>query len=140
MVQTVEKEHEPWGNQAEADNVEISRPGFGMVFGKKANRQNDSQKTDWNVHQEQPTPGRMLKNRPSEHGPEEWSQQNRYCGVTEDARHVPPSGARHHHLRQRSHQTSAHSLEDSKTKQRVCGPPEAPESRWRAGKGRTTTK
>ncbi len=32
-----------------------------------------------------------MKNRASEHGPEEWSQQNRYCGVTEDVRHVPPS-------------------------------------------------
>jgi uncharacterized protein YqfA (UPF0365 family) len=30
--------------QAEADKVEISRPCFGTVFGKKAYRQNDSQK------------------------------------------------------------------------------------------------
>src|SRR3984957_14802950 len=129
MVHTVEKEHEPRGEQAEADKVEISRPGFGTVLGKKANRQKDSQKTDWNVHQEQPTPGRMLKNRPSKHRPEKWSQQNRYCGVTEGARRVPPSGAHYHHLRQRSHQTSAHSLEDSKANQRVRGPREPAERR-----------
>ena len=71
----------------------------------------------------------MLKNRPSEHRPEEWSQQNRYCGVTEDARRVPPGGAHYHHLRQRSHQTSAHSLEDSKANQRVRGPRESAERR-----------
>src|ERR1700734_3215367 len=122
MVHTVQKEHEPRGEQTEADKIEISRPGFGTVFGKKAYRQNHSQKTDRNVYHEQPTPGPMLKNRPSEHRPEEWSQQNRYCGVTVDARHVPPSGAHYHHLRQRSHQASAHSLEDSKANQRVRGP------------------
>src|SRR5579862_910516 len=71
----------------------------------------------------------MLKNRPSKHGPEEWSQQNRYCGVTEDVRHVPPSGAHNHHLRQRSHQASAHSLEDSKADQRVRRPRESAERR-----------
>src|ERR1700733_6200870 len=71
----------------------------------------------------------MLKNRPSEHRPEEWSQQNRYCGVTVDARHVPPGGAHYHHLRQRSHQTSAHSLEHSKANQRVRGPRESAERR-----------
>src|ERR1700721_85458 len=129
MVHTVEKEHEPRGEEEEADKVEISRPGFGTVFGKKADRQNDSQKTDRNIYQEQPTPGRMLKNRPSEHRPEEWSQQNRDCGVTEDARRVPPGGAHYHHLRQRSHQTSAHSLEDSKANQRVRGPRESAECR-----------
>src|ERR1700740_1665928 len=129
MIHTVEKEHEPWGKKAEADKVEISRPCFGTVLGKKANRQNYSQKTERNVHQEQPTPGCMLKNRPSKHGPEEWSQQNRYCGVTEDARRVPPGGAHDHHLRQGSHQPSAHSLEDSKANQRVRRPRESAECR-----------
>src|ERR1700722_12234128 len=71
----------------------------------------------------------MMKNRPSKHGPEERSQQNRYCGVTVDARHVPPGGAHYHHLRQRSHQTSAHSLEHSKANQRVRGPRESAERR-----------
>src|ERR1700722_20444750 len=102
MVHTVEKEHEPWGKEEEADKVEISRPGFGTVFGKKANLKNNSQKTVRNVHQEQPTPGRMLKNRPSEHGPEERSQQNRNCGVTEEAGGLRPGGAHYHNLREGS--------------------------------------
>ena len=99
MVHTVEKEHELLGKLGQKpDKVEISRPGFGTgLLGRKRIARNDSAKYRPECSLGTANARTHVEESPQQaRGPEEWSQQNRYCGVTVDARHVPPSGTHYH--------------------------------------------